>query len=371
VNAKAIDSQRPPNGAALQILTSCDVWDMMLPWVPVYWDFATLARYKRAGCTFLSLSLSDWPPTFDGTQHCIHQFKEKALAHADWIAFGNSLAEIDQGRRDGKLVLGLNVHDTRPIGDDVSRIEALRALGVRHMILAYQVRNLVADGCAEAADAGLSNFGRRVVKEMNRVGMIIDCTHTGRRSSLEAMELSEQPVIFSHSNAYSVHPHMRNLRDEQIRACAQRGGVIGIVGLGTFLGDVEARAESMFRHIDYVVSLVGPEYIGLGTDYVKFYPVKDHAAEWAKVNANAAWSWPNVADAWPDPAGLQAPQIPSLEAHCFGPEQLLELIELMLVRGYSTEVVKGILGANFKRVYATADALHPSPLKMPLGDAAA
>jgi membrane dipeptidase len=338
----SLNSESP---TAASLLASSDVWDMTLPWMPLYWDLDILARYKRSGYTFVSTTTQDWPPTFEGTQRGIEQFKELARTAADWLMFASSLADVERGKQEGKLVVGFNSQETRPIGEDLSRIENLYALGVRHMLLAYNVRNLVADGCAELADAGLSNFGRQVVREMNRVGMIVDCAHTGRRSSLEAIELSETPVIFSHANAYSVCPHIRNIRDEQIRACAARGGVIGAVGVGAFLCDREARAESMFRHIDYMTSMVGPEHVGLGTDYVSVFPVKDNLALWESEKA-----WPDPANAWPNPTGTQ---LPVGDSHCFRPEQLSELIEIMLAHGYSSQTVRGILGANFKRVYAT------------------
>lgn len=333
------------NPAVAEILRTSEVWDMTLPWVPVYWDIAVLARYRRAGYTFVSATLQDWPPTFEGMRSCIERFKEMARSEQEWLTFGSSLAEIDEGRRAGKLVVGLNSQETRPIGEDLSRIEALRALGVRHMLLAYNVRNLVADGCAEVADAGLSNFGRQVVAEMGRVGIIVDCSHTGCRSSLEAIALSKHPTIFSHSNAYAVCAHIRNISDEQIRACAAGGGVIGVVGVGAFLGDIEARAASMFRHIDYIASLVGAQHVGLGTDYVSIFPAKDHAAAWA---ASEEKTWPDPTNGWPNPTGTQ---LPVEESHCFAPEQLAELITIMLAHGYSTDVVRGILGANFRRVY--------------------
>jgi membrane dipeptidase len=335
---------------AAEILASSDVWDMTLPWLPLYWDIDILARYKRAGYTFVSATLQDWPPTLEGMRQCVQRFKEVAAGTEDWLTFGASLADIDRGRADGKLVIGLNSQETRPIGENLAAVEALYELGVRHMLLAYNVRNLVADGCAEVADAGLSNFGRQVVREMDRVGMIVDCSHTGRRSSLEAIELSERPVIFSHSNAHSVCPHIRNIHDDQIRACADRGGVVGVVGVGAFLGDAKARSESMFRHVDYIASLAGPQHVGLGTDYVDVLPVAEHAAIWANFSTTET-AWPDPANGWPDPSGTQ---IAVDDSHCFRPEQLSELIELMLAHGYSTEVVKGILGANFRRVYATA-----------------
>lgn len=340
------------NPAVAAILGTSDVWDMTLPcaWGPVCWDMDILARFKKAGYTFVSMTLQDWPPSFEGMCHQIKRFKEFARPAAEWLSFGSSVTDIDRGRREGKLVIGFHSQETRPIGEDLKRIEGLYALGVRHMLLAYNVRNLVADGCAEPADAGLSNFGRQVVREMNRVGMIVDCSHTGRRSSLEAIELSERPVIFSHSNAYSVCPHIRNIRDEQIRACAARGGVIGVNGVGGFLGDVEARTESVFRHIDYIATLVGPLHVGLGTDYVKIFPRNDHPAVWKAINATQK-PWPDPANAWPNPTGTQ---VRGADSRCFAPEQLVELIELMLARGYSTDVVKGIVGSNFRRVYSDA-----------------
>lgn len=320
--------------AVSAILASSEVWDMTLPWLLEQQEMATLARFKRAGFTFVSATAEDFPPTFAGVQRCIDHFKEAAKAEAAWLTIGSSVAEIEQGRRDGKLVVGLNVQDTVQLGTDLSRVEALHAMGVRHMLLAYNTRNFVADGCAEAADAGLSNFGRQVVREMNRVDMVVDCSHTGRRSSLEAIELCERPPIFSHSGAYAVCPHIRNVRDEQIRACAGRGGVIGVVGIGAFLGDPEARTESLFRHVDYIVSLVGSEHVGLGTDFVKNMPAVWEAFRTQKDTA------------WPDPTGTQL-----YEGGCFQPEQLAELVEIMLAHGYPTEAIKGILGANFKRVY--------------------
>jgi membrane dipeptidase len=323
--------------SAAAILKSSDVWDMTLPWLKEQQEMETLARFKRAGFTFVSATAEDFPPTLDGVLQCIRRFKDAAKVESEWLTFGTTLAEIDQGRRDGKLVVGFNVQDTVQLGTDLSRIEALYSSGVRHMILAYNTRNFVADGCAEAADAGLSNFGRQVVREMNRIGMIVDCSHTGLRSSLEAIELTVRPPIFSHSGAYSVCSHIRNIRDEQVRACAARGGVIGIVGIGAFLGDAAARAESLFRHIDHIAALVGPEHVGLGTDYVK-----DMSSVWEAMRAQKE-------TAWPDPTGTQL-----YEGSCFQPEQLAELVKVMLRRGYSSEAVKGILGANFKRVYATA-----------------
>lgn len=321
------------------ILASSEVWDMTLPWLEDYQDLGTLRRYKEAGYTFISATTEDFPPTLEGVRQSIESFREVAKAEAAWLTIGTSLAEIDRGRQEGKLVIGFNVQDTVQLGMDASGVAVLYELGVRHMLLAYNVRNFVADGCAEPANAGLSILGRQVVREMNRLGMVVDLSHTGRRSTLEAIEISEHPTIFSHSNAHAVSAHIRNIDDEQIRACAAGGGVIGVVGIGAFIGDAQARSESLFRHIDHISSLVGPRHVGLGTDYV---PTMQEL--WTAIRAAKDTSWP-------DPTGTQL-----YEGDCVQPEQLSELVEIMLAHGYSTDDVKGILGANFRRVYAIAEA---------------
>lgn len=328
--------QRDREAAA--IIQSCDVWDMTLPWLADQQDLEILRRYKRAGFTFVSATAQDFPPTFEGVQQCIAEVKEMAAQHSDWLTIGISTAEIESGRKAGKLVIGFNVQDLVQIGTDLSRIESLYRCGVRHMLLAYNARNFAADGCAEPADGGLSLFGRRAIREMNRVGMIVDCAHTGRRSSLDAIEISERPPIFSHSGAYSVCAHIRNIHDEQIRACAAREGVIGVVGIGAYLGDANAKSETVFRHIDHIANLVGPKHVGIGTDYVLDMP-----AVWASIGASKE-------TLWPDPTGTQL-----YEGGCFQPEQLLELVILMLQHGYAADAITGILGGNFRRIYELID----------------
>lgn len=153
---------------------------------------------------------------------------------------------------------------------------------------------------------------------------------------MDAMEVTNAPFIFSHSNAYGVFPHYRNIKDDQIKACASTGGVIGVNGLGEFLDDHEATSHSMFRHIDYIAAMVGPEHVGLGLDFVK--------------NVDGFWNFVRKAGfMWPPNANQ------TRTFSKFGqPEQLSELTQLMLNSGYAESAIRGILGGNFRRV---ADAV--------------
>ena len=199
-------------------------------------------------------------------------------------------------------------------------------------MLSYNAKNLVGDGCAERTDCGLSRWGIELIEEMNRVGMLVDGTHSGYRTTMEALEITDSPFIFSHSNAWSVFEHYRNIKDDQIKACASTGGVIGINGLGEFLDDHDATTQSMFKHIDYIANLVGPEYVGLGLDYVR--------------DVDGFWDWVRYNDfMWPKNEKQER-----TNSRFAQPEQVLELVDLMLNSGYSESDAKAILGGNFRRV---------------------
>jgi membrane dipeptidase len=147
-----------------------------------------LERFKRAGYTFVSATLSNWPASFDGTLAAIQKFKAMAEPWEGWFVFGQSLDDIDRGRRKEKLVMGINAQETRILGAGLTRVQkVVRPRGQAHAARLQRpqprCRRLRGDG----------RFGRQVVKEMNRVGIVVDGSHTGRRSSLEAIELSERP----------------------------------------------------------------------------------------------------------------------------------------------------------------------------------
>lgn len=335
---KASLKTRSETPAESLLAASANVWDMTVPWPEIYWDIGVLKRYHECGYSFLSLTLQDLPATYDGVLSEVARFKALCEPHSDWLCFASELPEIDSARSSNKLVLGLNVQDTELVHDDFGRLHTLRQLGVRHMLLAYQTRNRAADGCAEPSDAGLSLFGRELVHAMNQAGIVVDVSHTGRQSSLDAMQVSDAPVIFSHSGALAICKHIRNIDDMQIKACADTGGVIGILGIGAFLGDPAASTDAVFRHIDHVVQLVGPEHVGIGSDFID-----DMKPTWAAMEGSKT-------GAWRDPYGTQL-----YEGDAFRPEQLMPLIELMLNRGYSADAVQGILGNNFRRVYEHAE----------------
>jgi membrane dipeptidase len=210
--------------------------------------------------------------------------------------------------------------------------------------LTYNIRNRVGDGCEEAGNAGLSRFGRDLIQRLNETRVIVDGSHTGERTTLEAIDASSRPFVFSHANASAVYPCPRNISDVQIKAAAATGGLIGINGFPAFLGKSPTPTiEDFLRHLDHVVELVGIEHAALGIDYYEgMHPVanaEEASRMYQQQLAVRRWS----AEVYPSPphyypAGMSTPR------------ELPNLTDKLLAHGYSAGETRKILGENWLRV---------------------
>lgn len=252
------------------------------------------------------------------------------------LRLATSVPDIRRAKADGELAVVLHLQGTEPVEYEPALLEVYWGLGVRIVQLAYNRRNPLCDGCEEPQDAGLSALGHRVVSEMNRLGILVDVSHTGVKSSLEAIEASSAPCIASHSNAFAVQPNRRNLPDELIKAIADSGGVIGINGFPAFVAATDRPTLDQFiDHIAYIDGLVGPGHVGLGIDYHE-----GHRAEYDAAIASGIWSAENYGPPpYNYPCGLESPS------------RLGRLTERLLERGYRKDAIRGVLGENLLRVY--------------------
>jgi membrane dipeptidase len=350
---------------ATALLSDAHLWDMTVPWQsrggPETQEHV-LIRAADYGYSLASLTIgSDWEG-MAGTMKAIAIQRAFFLANPDKYVLVDRFADIERAKKEGKLAIVLHFQGTNPVEGDIKLIEVYHRLGIRHMLMAYNMKNLVGDGCMERTNDGLSRFGVALVEEMNRVGMIVDVTHTGHRSAMDAFEVSSAPVIFSHSNPAAVWDIPRNVKDEAIKACAKTGGVMCINGVGVFMGDNDGSPAMMLKHINYVAELIGPENVGIGTDYVSDgwgrEPFEARAATPADPAVGARQTTFggrfNQMDLHQS-AHLHASGGDSIgpdwrDIHYIGPEQMPELTELMLKQGYSEKEVRGILGENIMRV---------------------
>jgi membrane dipeptidase len=168
------------------------------------------------------------------------------------ILMPNDLVAAKQG---GQVGVIFGFQDPKPIGEDLVLLGALYHLGLRVLQLTYQRRTLVGDGCGESANGGLSAFGRLLVWECNRLGVLVDLAHAGYRTTLDAIVTSEVPVLISHTGSYTLCPHVRNIHDDQLRAIAENGGVVGVYAISQFIrqdgGEKGADITDVVAHIEY------------------------------------------------------------------------------------------------------------------------
>lgn len=292
-----------------------------------------LERCRESGLTVVVLNVGIDQTSFDQNIRVLAHFRHFVQRHPDRYLLVHRLADVHEAKRSGRLGICFNLEGTRALGEQLSMIELFHELGVKWMLMAYNLNNSVGGGCQDE-DSGLTPFGRQVLDEMARVGMVPCCSHTGWRTAMQVMEHVAGPVIFSHSNCHALHAHARNIPDELIKACAATRGLVGINGVGPFLGvAADGLVATMFRHIDHVVQLVGPDHVGLALDYV--FDVQE-LQDW--FNARP--------DLFPPEKGYGA------NFQIAAPESIKPLIDVMLANGYPREAILKILGGNHMRVAA-------------------
>lgn len=242
--------------------------------------------------------------------------------------------------------------------EELGFIKLFFQLGIRMMHLTYNRRNLIGDGCAEPANGGLSDFGRMVVGEMNRVGVIVDCAHTGWQTSLEAARLSQAPMVASHSACAALNVHHRGKPDEVIRALCDTGGYIGLCCVPAFLGR-SGDLKALLDHVDHVVKTFGADHVAIGTDVA--YTPTTMAAEQAKVPARRRQR-PRWESFWPADDPLHDPCWQTARQHQSMAWTNWPLFTVGLVqRGYRDEEIQKIIGGNVMRVARAVFAAAVQP----------
>jgi membrane dipeptidase len=329
VSNQPFESGRPNLSArAMELMGGTVVWDNH-GCMPLRTDdsfLPQLERYRHAGVNVVSINVG-----FADTPLIEHvrvlSFMRRWIARRpETYQLVSSVDDVQDCKKSGKLGITFDIEGMCPVEDDLSLVQTFYELGVRWMLIAYNRSNKAGGGCLDT-DGGLTATGRAIIDEMERVGMVLCLSHTGTRTAAEALAYSRNPVIFSHSNAYRVHAHPRNIPDELMRACAAKGGVIGINGIGSFLGSGEDLVNQFLSHLHYAVDLVGAEHVGLGLDCVF-----------------------DRAEADEDRSRNPTLYPPGLDNRMLEPEAVGAIVEALGRSGLTDEQIRAILGENWLRI---------------------
>ncbi|WP_442511148.1 dipeptidase [Novipirellula sp. SH528] len=228
------------------------------------------------------------------------------------------------------------------VEDELRYVRIFHQLGIRMMHLTYQRRNMIGDGCGEKSNAGLSDFGHRAIAEMNRVGVIPDCAHSGWQTSLEAAKSSSRPVVASHSTCEALYSHFRSKPDNVIKAIVDSGGYIGICCIPRYLGG-DGNINALLDHIDYVIKKFGPDAVAIGTDVS--YTSQASVAEQAKVPKRSRQR-EEFRMLWPKDNFKTTADMNESVAWTNWPLYTVGLVQ----RGHSDEVIRKVIGGNVMRV---------------------
>ncbi len=339
------DSPKKYSARAVKLVERSLVIDMLAPLVIDFRPEAyarTLteqeeAMFRTCGITGFHHSIgTGGPQAVEETLAFLAAWEGFAGRHAHLFTLVGRASDLDRAKAQGKVGVIMGVQNSEHFrkAEDVKQFYQL---GQRCSQLTYNTQNLIGSGGTERVDGGISDFGAGIIKAMNEVGMLIDVSHCGDRTTLDAIELSPKPIAITHSNCRALNAHPRLKTDEAIVKLAAKGGVMGITGVRNFVrGQEPTTIEHIVDHIDHVVKLVGVEHVGIGSDS-DLNGYDDMPADQRKellAMYKSSYAFRNKLDT----DGFDHPR------------KVFDLTDVLIRRGYSDDNITAILGGNFRRL---------------------
>jgi membrane dipeptidase len=309
-----------------------------------------IAALRTSGITLLAMcmTVANDPAIaseFLAVKDTVEKWDGFVAAHPDVFLKVTSGAGVDEAKRSGRVGFVYNFQNTTPFGWDLRKLATFVELGVRQIQLSHDRRNYVADSGRELTDAGLSRYGFEVVEALNERRVLVDLSHVGERSGLDAILASRSPVVFSHSGCWALCPHPRNVSDRNIRVMADRGGVFCVFDQTAWLTrDPEVSIDTYLAHVEHVIDVGGEDHVGVGTDQdavdmtaMRPDEVERHQAAFDRdVEFHPQLTWK-----------VRHMRVPEL-SH---PKRLLHLARALQKRGHAARTIEKVLGGNYVRVF--------------------
>lgn len=296
-----------------------------------------LERVLQSGANVQSITLSSPQASFEGVLKDMYGYYNLFKYHPDKVMQIKTAEDIETAKRTGKIGVIFSLQNSTAMGQDFYKWSIMAELGLKICQLTYMEPNLYGSGCLDKANGGLTYWGEQAVREMNRQGIVVDLSHVGERTSLEAIDYSVNPCIFSHSNSLTVcSSSSRNLTDEMIKNCAAKGGVICLNAHGFVCHKevgVQGTLEDYMAHFEYLGNLVGPDHMGIGTDIYEYY-TKQYWECKTKLLYNSPWMFETV-----------------FNRDVQRVDQYINITKGLVALGFSDDDIQKILGGSLMRVF--------------------
>ncbi|WP_420857726.1 membrane dipeptidase [Marivivens marinus] len=306
------------------------------------WSEKIFRQMRQGGVDAVHVTIT-YHETFRETVLNIEKWNRWFERFPDLIFQGRTADDVALARETGRTAIFFGSQNPSCMEDDIGLVEVLHTLGLRFMQLTYNNQSLLASGCYESDDTGLTRMGRAVVAEMNRVGLVVDMSHSGERSTLEAIEHSSRPIAITHANPHSWHPALRNKSDTVLRALSEAGGMLGFSVYPHHLkGGSACTLQDFCDMIARTADLMGIDRIGIGTDLCQDQP--DSIVEWMRVGR-----WTKSIDYGEGSA--DAPGFPPMPDWFGDNRDFGQIADGLRAAGLSAEDVSAVMGGNWLRFF--------------------
>ena len=307
------------------------------------WSETIFRQMRTGGVDAVHVTIA-YHETFRETVLNFERWNRWFETYPDLIMKGQWASDIDEARRSGRTAIFFGFQNPSPMEDDIGLVEILHTLGARFMQLTYNNQSLLATGCYEDEDPGLTRMGKQVIREMNRVGLVVDMSHSADRSTIEAAEWSERPIAITHANPSAWHPARRNKSDAVIRAVTENGGMLGFSLYPHHLKDgSHCTLASFCEAIARAAETYGVDHIGIGSDLCQDQP--DSVVEWMRVGR-----WSKEIDYGEGSAA--APGFPPMPTWFQDNRDFGNIEDGLAAVGMSPDEVAAVMGGNWYRFFA-------------------
>ena len=302
-------------------------------------------RLEKGGVDVVNYTCAKVTDDFASAALNVNLLKKVVQENNDKVVQVLSTSDIHKALEQDKIGLIAGFQNATPIMNNLEYLDILHELGVRIIQLTYNDRNLLGDGCVESANGGLSRFGRNVVQEMNEIGMVVDVSHCGEQTTLDAIELSSSPVMISHANAKALCPSLRNKSDEVLEALVRNGGVMGVAFWAPMTykdPGIRPVFDDFMDHIDYLVDKIGVNHVGIGSDLGE----GESREYYESMFLRGGGLYPEITIDLGEWYSFDTRMVENLDTAVNFPL----VTEGLLKRGYSEKDIRKILGENVLRI---------------------